>query len=92
MLDHSRYGAVRPDCLESLDRYVTEGIPTGGFLEAVLCNDLMESFGHADMYNRSTLFEICDYIYNELPALCHGSPEKVRAWLKLKREEKEKSE
>ena len=88
MMDHSRYEDVRPDTLDAIDRYVTLGIPTGSFLEAVLCNNLMESFGRADMGNRMALFEICDYIYNETPAGCHGSPEKVRAWLKLKADQR----
>ena len=67
--------------IDSIERYVKEGIPTGDFLRAVLENNLMESFGRADLRNRATLFEICAYIYNEIPASCHGSPEKVKAWL-----------
>jgi hypothetical protein len=82
MMNHEGHDSVRPDCLETLDRYVTHGIPTGGFLEAVLANDLMESFGHADMGNRLTLFEICSYVYNELPSGCHGSYEIVGKWIK----------
>lgn len=89
MMNHTRYSEVRPDTLDSIDLYVMHGIPTGSFLEAVLCNDLMEAMGRADMGNRMTLFEICDYVYNETPSACHGSQEKVRAWLKSKREERE---
>lgn len=88
MMDHSNYKNIRRDTLDSIDLYVKEGIPTGSFLEAVLCNDLMESFGRADMGNRLALFEICGYIYNETPAACHGSAEKVREWLKMKSEER----
>ena len=89
MMNHDSYGMVRKDCLDSLDRYVTHGIPTGGFLEAVLCNDLMESFGRADSDNRFALFDICRYVYNELPGGCHGSPERVRAWLKAFQDKRE---
>lgn len=84
-MNHSRYEAVRSETLDSIDRYVMDGIPTGSFLQAVLCNDLMEAMGRADMGNRLALFEICDYIYNETPSGCHGSPEKVRAWREMKR-------
>lgn len=91
-MDHSRYEDVRPDTLDAIDRYVKDGIPTGSFLEAVLCNDLMESFGRADMGNREALFKICDYIYNETPSGCHGSPEQVQEWLKLKREQRKTRE
>jgi len=66
---------------EGLDRYAKYRIPTGHFLQAVLCNDLMEAIGRADEENRADLFEICDYIYNHMPFQCHGSPEKVKAWL-----------
>lgn len=86
MLNHTRYENVRPDTLDAIDRYVSDGIPTGSFLEAVLCNDLMEAMGPADMKNRLALFKICDYIYNETPSGCHGSIEKVKEWVKIKRE------
>lgn len=76
----------------ALDAYANEGVPTGDFLRAVLSDKLMESFGRADAENRRDLFEICDYVYNELPGLCHGSPEKVVAWLRLHAERREKVE
>lgn len=72
---------IRQDVIESLDRYVNHGIKPGGFLEAVLANDLMESFGRADMGNRLSLFDILSYVYNELPANCHGSYEMVNSWM-----------
>jgi predicted nucleotidyltransferase len=80
---------IRPDIKETLDRYASQGIPTGDFLAAVLSNNLMEAMGRADSFNQATLPEICSYIYNELPSPCHGSPEKVNAWLELKRQERE---
>lgn len=86
MLNHDRYLDVREDTLDAIDRYVTLGIPTGSFLEAVLSNNLMEAMGRADMGNRLALFEICDYVYNETPAACHGSPEKVSVWLRSRME------
>lgn len=92
MLDHSKYEDVRPDMLDAIDRYVTHGIPTGSFLAAVLCNDLMEAMGRAHMDNRMALFEICGYIYNETPSASHGSVERVKAWLKLKTEERKVKE
>ncbi len=72
---------MKADIKESLDLYATIGQPTGGFLEAVLSNDLMGAMGRADEENRADLFEICGYVYNDIPAPCHGSPSKVREWL-----------
>jgi hypothetical protein len=71
---------------DSFDRYAQHGIPCGDFLNAVLENNLMESFGRADVQNRFILFDICSYVYNEMPYSCHGSKEKVKAWIESKRE------
>ena len=66
---------------EALDRYAKEGIPTGGFLRAVLTNDLFGATSKADIENRIKLFDICSYIYNNLPSSCWGSQEKVEEWI-----------
>ena len=66
---------------ESLQRYAKQRIPTGDFLRAVLENDLMEAVGRADDFNRYRLFDICSYVYNEMPMSCHGSKEDVKNWL-----------
>jgi hypothetical protein len=73
---------MKEDIKEALDEYVRIGRPTGDFLRAVLSNNLAESFGRADMQNRHDMFEIVNYVYNELPGAAWGSPEKVKAWLK----------
>lgn len=67
---------------EDIDQYVTRRIPPGDFLHAVLCNDLMEAMGRADDENREAIYAICVYIYNNIPANCWGSKEKVELWLK----------
>ena len=64
-----------------LDRYVNQRIPTGSFLRAVICNDLMEACGRADDYNQSMIYLYVKYLYNEAPATCWGSPEKYDAWI-----------
>jgi len=73
---------VEPRIREALDRYVQRRIPTGDFLQAVLENNLAQSFGRADNQNRANLYDIVCYCYNEIPSACWGSPEKVRAWLR----------
>ena len=67
--------------LDGIKRYVEDRIPPGGFLTAVLENNLKESFSWADKENREVLYEIVRYCYNELPYGCWGSPEKVKKWL-----------
>ncbi len=66
---------------ESLTLYAEHRIEPGGFLTAVLANDLMEAVGRADADNLMLLSPICGFIYNELPSPCHGSREAVAAWL-----------
>jgi len=67
--------------MDTLDLYVTRGIPTGGFLYAVLTNNLFDAVTRADPMNRAALKDICVYVYNDLPQDCWGSPEIVAAWI-----------
>lgn len=84
MAEHNRLNfemEIRPDIKSALDRYARTGMPLGNFLTAVVENNLMEALGRADSYNRATIHQICSYVYNEMPHTCHGSPERVAAWL-----------
>jgi hypothetical protein len=71
---------------DTIDGYVKHRWRPGSFVQAVLENDLMSAMGQADEQNRRDIFEICMYVYNEIPGSCHGSPERVRTWLKGKPE------
>lgn len=66
---------------ESLKRYVEYKIPTGGFLQSVLENNLFEAIARADDINRYRIHKICKYIYNKLPSNCWGSKSIVEEWL-----------
>ncbi len=72
------YASIRPDILEKMNAYGQRREGIGDFLTAVMQN---QAVCRADMYNRSTIYAIVLYVYNQLPAACHGSPEKVRSWL-----------
>jgi hypothetical protein len=65
----------------SIDLYVQEGIMPGGFLQAVLSNDLFEAFGRADEENTKAMKEIISYIYNKTPMSCWGNKHKIKAWI-----------
>ncbi len=70
--------------LDAMARWARRGIPPGGFLTAVLeGRSLTEVVGRADAENAAALVEIARYISNHLPAQCHGSPERFRAWAEL---------
>jgi len=83
MFNHSDYKMVREDTLDTLDNWAKHCWPPGSFCQAVLENNLKEAFGRADMKNRNALFDICRYVYNELPSGCQGSPANTRAWKPL---------
>ena len=67
--------------LDGLKRYVEHRIPTGGFLRAVLENDLKEAVARADDENQHVIPIYVCWLYNEAPSTCWGSPEAVKAWL-----------
>ena len=77
------------DTVESIDRYVNDGIPPGDFLFAVLSNNLKESFKRADSNNCRYMADIVRYLYNYVPSACWGSPESVKTWLDFKRQQRE---
>lgn len=62
-------------------RYVADRIHPGGFLTAVLTNDLREACSRADDINRHHLFDYIMFLYNYAPAGCWGSPQAVGEWL-----------
>ena len=69
------------DTKAQIDLYVSHGVPLGSFLHAVMCNDLMQAMAYADERNRACMHGICSYVYNEVPAMCHGSVERYDAWV-----------
>lgn len=69
------------NAIDSLNDYRDHGYPLGGFLTAVLSHDLMGAVGHADPTSLASLGEIARYVHWELPAQCHGSAQRVKAWL-----------
>lgn len=82
-----------PDAtLQGIRLYVEAGVPPGDFLMAVLQNDLKEAFGRADEYNTRAMHSIVQYLYNHVPEVCWGSPEKVKQWLTMHQTHREKAE
>jgi hypothetical protein len=67
--------------IESLRGYKELGWEPGGFLTAVLSNDLRESIARADAEAAAALPAIVRYIYVEFPMGIWGSRENVREHL-----------
>lgn len=64
-----------------LVEYFAARRPTGGFLRAVLENDLGQAAIRGDEINRWHVADIALFLYNYCPAPAWGSPAKVDAWL-----------
>lgn len=64
-----------------LIEYIAARCPVGGFLEAVLSNDLRGACRSADNVSRYHLWDLGSFLFNYAPADCWGSPEQVAAWL-----------
>jgi hypothetical protein len=60
--------------------YVEHGKLSGGFLTAVLENDLVAAVSNADHVNLMFLHSWASWLYNEAPVSCWGSKEKVKVW------------
>ena len=67
--------------MEALMRYVNDGIEPGGFLTAVLENDLVGAISRADILNTVHLKDIVMQVYWEIPSSAWGSAEKVKEWI-----------
>lgn len=68
----------------ALDRYINDRILPGGFLTAVLSNDLFGAVGKADSENLAALPEIVRYIYNEVPSSSWGTKDIIWKWVEGK--------
>lgn len=75
---------VPPHMHEGLLAYVIERCPPGGFLWAVLSNDLQGAVGRADDENIRNIPAIVNWLYNEAPAACWGGHAQVARWLGAK--------
>jgi len=64
----------------SIDMFVELGHGVGGFLTAVLTNDLFGAVAKADAESLEALGDIVRYIYNNVPQECYGSVDAVSRW------------
>ena len=70
----------------ALVRYYNNRLPPGGFLTAVLSNDLMGALSQADETNKHALPAYGMWLYNQAPIGSYGSRENVRRWLEGEQE------
>ena len=83
-LDFTDYEGVPEHTRGALERYVEHKFLPGGFLIAVLSNDLMGAVSRADAANIVALREICQFIYNRMPSNSWGSEQKIYNFIEEK--------
>lgn len=76
------WGLIPDYMIGGLRRYIEHGIEPGGFLSAVLANDLRRACEKADIINQHALFNYVNFLYSYAPAGCWGSDENFKAWCK----------
>lgn len=72
---------------DGFTRYYEHGVDPGGFMFAVLTNNLESAVGHADHVNMHLLPNYVKFLYNEVAASSWGSREAVEYWIKTRREQ-----
>lgn len=76
---------IRPDIKEAIDLYAQDGDPNhlGGFLQAVMEDEIGAALHIADSYNSRTLKEIVAYVKVTVPLEFRGTKQKVWSRNKL---------
>lgn len=65
---------------EALERYLFDGLEPGGFLSAVLANDLHRASQNADQVNMDYIGYIARWLVHYAPANSYGSYATILQW------------
>jgi len=77
---------IPEDTLRSLDLFVSDHCAPGGFLEALLTNNLFATMRYADDANRPQIDKILMLLWNEnVPAVAWMNDDNYAAWLNQRR-------
>lgn len=66
---------------DAIIAWAVDYIRPGGFLMAVLQNNLVQAVNLSDQDNASALRSYATFVYNELPSECWGSSEQCESWI-----------
>lgn len=66
----------------SAQAYIEHGQPPGGFLRAVLENDLVDAFELADSENECSMRAWVAWLYRDVPPAAWKSQQAVNDWIK----------
>ena len=69
--EFQEYNLIPDRTLATLINWARQGIRPGGFLTAVLTNDLQGAVARADLENQRALVQIAKFVHHKLPSRCH---------------------
>jgi len=81
MLSQIDYSDLPHHMIPGIKLYIEMGVEPGGFLEALLENNLVRSFNTADDVNFRSMAAWASFLYNKAPSDCWGSKAKVDSWI-----------
>ena len=88
--DHDRtWHHVHEDCRMAMFNYLVHGWMPGGFLTAVLTNDLYRAAAQADCENIKRLAYVALWVQHALPSCCYGNAKIMKAWYERTDRERE---
>lgn len=82
------YSGLPEHMREGARGYIEHGAEPGGFLRAVLENDLVGAAVKADAVNLVSLQRWAKFLYNQAPAGSWGSREAVNEWIRQRKAER----
>lgn len=88
MIKKADYSLIPERIMLNLKYYIEGKEIPGGFLCAVLSNDLFKAVTKADDEMLPLIPLLVHYIHWECPSGCHGSVQQVEEWTKEKRKKK----
>ncbi len=75
------YSGIPEHMRGAMQRYMEHKIKPGGFLTALLENDLMSTLRKADDINKQRLYDYIVWLRNHAPSGSFGSNDVCRKWL-----------
>ncbi len=76
------YSLVPAHCRVGVQAWIEHGRVPGGFLQAVIKNDLFLAAVRADQINAGAFRDYAHFFYNETPSECYGSKDNFDVWKK----------
>jgi hypothetical protein len=76
------YNDCPPHAKEAMINYLEHKWEPGGYLSAVLENDLFGAYAHADLKSLKEMDALILWVYNFAPASCWGKKGSIAGWLK----------